>query len=39
MIDRAVEQSHDRAAQAAAVQRLQAMEHRNVQAAQSLLEG
>ena len=38
MIDRAVEQSHDRAAQAAAVQRLQAMEHRNVQAAQSLLE-
>ena len=39
MIDRAVEQSHDRAAQSAAVQRLQAMEHRNVQAAQSLLEG
>ena len=39
MIDRAVEQSHDRAAQSAAVQRLQTMEHRNVQAAQSLLEG
>ena len=38
MIDRAVEQSHDTAAQAAAVRKLQEMEHRNVRAAQSLLE-
>ena len=33
MIDRAVEQSHDTAAQAAAVRKLQEMEHRNVRAA------
>ena len=38
MIDRAVEQSRDTAAQALAVQRLQEMEHRNVEAARSLLE-
>ena len=38
MIDRAVEQPHDTAAQAAAVRKLQEMEHRNVRAAQSLLE-